>query len=314
MRRVIIRAIIACGVLAMPMRVSHAQAATLMPPAEEYAMAEQALLGGRVEAGLKALERAASQNSLRAQVRLAQIYREGKFVSADELKACQLFSEAASAHAKIDPKHPSATMVGEAYRFWAMCYVKGLSKPGWTRNMSAAAELFFQAGVIFGDVPALYELSQLYLSGQGVTQNIKLGIDHLYMTSRKRYPPALARLGHLMWEGKVMKRSAGPGLALLILAKEDAAPEDRAWIALLYDDAMITATRAEEADAEKFAADLRNSGAASQNGGGQNRGVNDAVPLPHRAPIRTETPVAGEQQRSSFSSQPTGASSSPDQR
>jgi hypothetical protein len=308
MRRVIIRAIIACGLLAMPLRAFDANAASLMPPGEELAAAEQAITGGRADLGLKALERAASQNSLRAQVRLAEIYREGKVVSADELKACKLFSEAASAHAKIDPKHPWAKMVGEAYRNWALCYVKGFSQPGWNRNMNAAAELFFQAGVIFGDVPAQYELSQLYLSGQGVSQNIKLGIDHLYMTSRKRHPPALARLGHLMWEGKVMKRRAGPGLALLILAKEGAAPEDRAWILSLHDDAMITATRAEEAEAEKFAAEWRNTygpvpGVAPTNKGG----VDDPIPLPLRSP-RSAIPIAGEEQRNSFGNQPTGAS------
>lgn len=311
MRRLILRALIVCAATVTPLLAPGAQAAALLPPTGEYALAENAPVGDELAVSVKALEHEASQNSLRAQLSLAQLYTDGKFVAKDTFKACRLYSEAASGHSKMDPKHPLAKNVGEAYRNWAKCYVKGLPQPGWTRNMNAAAELYFHAGVVFGDVPALYELALLYLAGQGVSQNTKLGIAHLYTTSRKRYPPALARLGNLMWEGRVMKRLPAAGLALLILAKDGCEPDDRAWITSLYDDAMITATHDEEAEAVRVAAEWRSTyGTVPRQAAKPSEPAETATVT---APVASDgnAPASGEQQRSHFSNQPTRGLSVP---
>ena len=202
--------------------------------AEEYSTAEDAFRDGRVDIGLQALERAASQGSLHAMLRLGNIYREGKLVAKDELRACELYSGAAERNARLDKFYAAAHLVAEAFRRVGMCYAKGLPAPGWEKNVSMAADLFHQAGVMLDDPIALYELGKLYLSSDGQMYNPAIAARHLEAAARKRYAPAQALLGSLMWEGKLIKQRQAPGLALLILGKEAAAPEDRGWIARDY--------------------------------------------------------------------------------
>ena len=306
--------IVAFAVLAGPFRAADARPVSQdVPVAEEYAMAEQALQGGQVDAGLKALEKAASQNGLRAQLRLGRIYREGRLVQQDEAKACQLFGEAADGHARLDPKHPAAPLVGEAFRNWAMCFAKSASGSGAEHNMARAAELFYQAGVIFGDAQGLHELAMQYLAGEGIARNPTLAVFHLYSAARKRYPPAQAQLGVLLWEGKVIKRKAGPGLALLILAREGASPEDRAWITSHYDDAIITASPGEEAEALRVASEWRGTYGPERTNA-LPVAKEEGVPLPQRSPARlapsaTIPPftLPDDMQKNSYGAQPTGA-------
>lgn len=279
--------------------------------ATDYMAAEAALKSGRVDAGLKALEEAASRNELRAQLRLGTIYRNGQLVERDEARACQLFREAAGGHARIDPRHRIAPLVGKAFRNLAMCYAK--------QDAGRAAELFYQAGVIFGDAQGLYELAMMYLAGEGTVSNPALAVFHLYSAARKRYPPAQAQLGLLLWEGKMIKRKAGPGLALLMLAREGAAAADRAWISSHYDDAMITASPEEEAEALRVAGELRETYGVGRTGGERMETLpvtaDPTVPLPKRSPARLKpgssaTPLLveeGTQKKNTYATQPTGA-------
>lgn len=220
--------------------------------AKEFALAERAFGEGCNSQGVKALERAAQQGSLQAQMDVARIYDKGDKVAQDELKACKIYSNIADSYSQIDRNYPSAKLVAEAFRSWGMCYVKGLPAPSWNKDLSRAAVLFYQGGVILEDAPSLFQLAKLFLSGEGIRQNPSLAVHYLYNAARKRYPPAQALLGSLMWEGKVTKRRGPAGLALLILAREATSPEDRAWIASLHDDAMITASATEEAEARRL--------------------------------------------------------------
>jgi TPR repeat protein len=220
--------------------------------AEEYSTAEDAFRDGRVDIGVQALERAANQGSLHAMLRLGNIYREGKLVLKDEVKACELYGAAADRNARLDKFYAAAHLVAEAFRRAGMCYAKGLPAPGWEKNVGLAADLFHQAGVMLDDPIALYELGKLYLTGEGQMQNPAIAARHLEAAARKRYPPAQALLGTLMWEGKLIKRRPASGLALLILAKEASSPDERTWIAGAYDEALLTAS----ADLEREAVAL----------------------------------------------------------
>ncbi len=216
---------------------------------EEIELAESAIRDNHIGAGLIALERAADQGSLRASLRIAEIYEEGKLVPQDRLKACQTYSSAADEYEKIDRFHPEADQVAKAFRRSAKCYAQGQDGSQWPRNMSAAASLYYHAGVILQDPKSLFELARLYLSGEGILQNTTMAIHFLDTAARKQYPPAQAMLGSMMWEGKVMKRRPESALALLMLANERASSEDRTWIIGLHDDAMITAPKAVEEQA-----------------------------------------------------------------
>jgi TPR repeat protein len=230
--------------------MSSAEAAghSMRSLAEEYSTAEDAFRDGRVALGVEALERAASQGSLHAMLRLGNIYREGKLVAKNELKACELYSLAAERNVRLDKFYAAAHLVAEAFRRTGMCYAKGLPDLGWEKNVSMAADMFHQAGVMLDDPIALYELGRLYLNDAQI-QNPAIAARHLEASARKRYPPAQALLGTMMWEGKLIKRRPASGLALLILGKGAAAPEDRAWISRAYEDALLTASKDMEREA-----------------------------------------------------------------
>ena len=246
--RQIIGAVAALGFLCAPMSLAEAAGHSMRSLAEEYSTAEDAFRDGRVDIGVQALERAAGQGSLHAMLRLGNIYREGKLVAKNELKACELYSAAAERNLRLDKFYAAAHLVAEAFRRTGMCYAKGLPAPGWEKNVSMAADMFHQAGVMLDDPIALYELGQLYLNDAQI-QNPAIAARHLEAAARKRYPPAQAVLGTMMWEGKLIKRRPASGLALLILGKETASPEDRAWIARAYEDALLTASKDMEREA-----------------------------------------------------------------
>ena len=231
-------------------------AATTAPAAlstpDDYARAEIALRDGHVEAGLAALKSAAQRGGVRAGLRLAKIYAEGKIVGRDDAKACELYGTLADRHWQIDRTDPAAMLIAEAFRLWAFCYMKGTIVAGAERSPGKAAELFYYSGVILDDAESLYELARMYLKGEGVAPNPRLGVHYLFSASRKRYAPAQALLGSLMWEGKMLKQQRVNGLALIKFALETAKPEEKVWIDRQHEEAMLTAGKDEEAEANRL--------------------------------------------------------------
>jgi hypothetical protein len=244
---------------------------------------------GHVDIGLALLVRAWDQGDLRALMRIGRIYDEGKLVAQNRLKACGSYVQVMDKLVNVDRFHPYARLAAEAFRRSGDCYAEGLSADGWERNMVLAANLYFQAGVMLHDPAGLFELAKLYLNGEGVARNPAMAVNFLETSARKRYPPAQALLGSLMWEGKVMKRRPGPALALLMLGKEGTSAQDRAWIVTLYDDAVITASK----DVEQEALVLVDKWKAVYGDPSSNvfqtvasDGGPDAIPLPLRSPVR----------------------------
>lgn len=225
---------------------------TTLPAPDDYTRAETALREGHFEAGLSALKMAAQRGGVRAGLRLAKIYAEGKIVPHDEAKACELYGTLADRHWQIDRTDPAAKLIAEAFRLWAFCYMKGTVAANAERNPSKAAELFYYSGVILDDAESLYELARMYLKGDGIAPNPRLGVHYLFSASRKRFAPAQALLGTLMWEGKMLKQQRVNGLALLKFALDTAKPEEKPWIDRQHEEAMLTAGKDEEAEALKL--------------------------------------------------------------
>ncbi len=229
--------------------VGYTAESPLRPASEEIEFAETAFRENNVAAGLIALQRASDLGSLNALLRIAAIHEKGELVPSNWLKACQTYSIAADRYSRVDRFYPSADLVATAFRKLANCYAKGFGSSEAEPNMSAAADLYFHAGVLLQDPEGMFELAKLYLTGSGILQNTTMAIRLLDSAARKQHPPAQALLGSMMWDGKVMKRQAAQGLALLILGRERTAPENRAWILSLYDDAIIVAPKEIEAEA-----------------------------------------------------------------
>lgn len=311
--RQIIGAVAALAFLWAPAGSASAAGQSMRSPAEEYSTAEDAFRDGRVDIGVQALERAAGQGSLYAMLRLGNLYREGKLVPKDEVKACGLYSLAADLNVRLDKFYAAAHLVAEAFRRAGMCYAKGLDAPGWEKNVTLAADLFHQAGVMLDDPVALYELGKLYLNGEGEMRNPALAARHLEAAARKRYPPAQALLGMLMWEGKVIKRRPASGLALLMLGKEAASPEDQAWISRAYDDALITASKDLEREAVALVDKWRSVYGSQNTIQTATPTVPSDIPPPTKAPGK-DGPVgtaSAKNDKEQYGSQPTGGNVPP---
>jgi uncharacterized protein len=242
---------------AAPDRVMSATASGWAPVKDDFALAERALRDGQVESGVATLKAAAQRGSIRAGMRLAKIHAEGKLVPRDEAKACELYGAVADRHAQIDRADPAAKLIAEAFRMWAFCYMKGVAAPGWEQNLSKAAVLFYQAGVMLDDVDSIYELARMYLKGEGVAPNPRLAVHYLFSASRKRFPPAQAILGSLMWEGRVLKQQRVTGLAMIKFALDISSAEDRGWIDREYEEAKLTAKNEEETEALRLVAEWK---------------------------------------------------------
>jgi TPR repeat protein len=310
--RQIIGALAALSVLWVSVSSAEAAGSSMRSLAEEYSTAEDAFQAGRVDIGLLALERAVSQGSLHAMLRLGNIYREGKLVAKNEVKACEHYIVAADLNGNLDKFYAAAHLVAEAFRRAGMCYAKGLPAPGWEKNVTLAAKFLHQAGVVLADPVALYELGKLYLVGDGpILQNPTIAARYLELAARKRYPPAQALLGSLMWEGKLIKQRPASGLALLIISREFASADDQTWITRDYEEALLTASKDMEREALALVDKWR-----SANGGDPTTLQTAAPPV---APGGVPTPTRGRGKENSapaggttyggeqYGAQPTGA-------
>jgi TPR repeat protein len=264
---------------------------------DEYALAERALREGQIAYGIETLQQAAQRGGIRAQLRLAKIYAEGKFLPRDEVKACELYSALADRYSQIDRTDAAAKLIAEAFRAWATCYARGAPSPQWQTNLSRAAVLYYQAGVILDDAESLYELANMFMTGQGIAQNPRLAVHYFFSAARKRYAPAQAMLGSMMWEGKLVKRQPVNGLALIVLALESAKPEDKAWIDSIHQEALILASKEEESQAIRLAHDWKKAYDAETTGAAPPMllAVPQIVPPPVRAP-GAPPHVAGQRQ------------------
>ena len=253
MRRVLFGILVlAGGALAAPNLAMAATPSATAAVHDDFAQAEKALRDGQVENGLSSLRLDAQRGGIRAGMRLAKIYAEGKIVARDEGQACEWYGTVADRNAQIDRADPAARLIAEAFRMWATCYMKGAAIPGWEQNFGKAAVLFYQAGVMLDDPDSLYELARMYLKGEGVAPNPRMAVHYLFSASRKRFAPAQAMLGSLLWEGKVLKQQRISGLAMIKFALDTAKPDDRVWIDREYEEVLITARKDEEAEAMRL--------------------------------------------------------------
>jgi TPR repeat protein len=215
---------------------------------------ERAVRESRVQTALLRMEAEARKGNFSAQLRLARIYSQGREAPRNEARAFFYYRQIADQNADIDIYHPAARFVAEAFRALAGYYRVGVPALNLAPDRARSSQLLQQSASYFQDPMAQFTLGKMYLTGDGVARNPKIGVHWLVNASRRRYAPAQAVLGDLLWEGKDVKSSPGEGLALLALAKDNASPEDASWIAALYDKAMARANESQVKAAEKVLA------------------------------------------------------------
>ena len=203
-------------------------------PLEAYRQGKAAYDEGWYGLALPALRFAAKRGVFGARLKLARMCELGLGMPKDPAVAFDLYRNIAEKNWNISSFHPAAPYIGQALAALGVYYLNGVEEIGLKPNAHRAAVYFTHASQFFGNPRAQYQLAKLYLSGQGVKKNPKRAIAWLKNASNKRYAPAQALLGQILWEGTLVPKSQIKALALLTMAQENAGLEDSEWINGLY--------------------------------------------------------------------------------
>lgn len=224
---------------------------------EAYRQGAGALKTGEMGSAVPALEYAATHGVLGAQLKLARLYAKGRGVPQDDAKAFHYYQHIADQYADIPPSSPIAQYVGEAFCALGRYYVGGIPAVSLHPDPVYAVGLFRHAGAYFGDADAQYQLGRLYLTGSGVEKNQTIAANWLAMAARKQHPGAQAVLGEMLWRGEGVSQRQARGLALLMLANENAQgadaqgnSDDAEWIGQRYKETVALADKAIRKEAE----------------------------------------------------------------
>ena len=212
---------------------------------------EQALAADH-KAAVEAFEAAAAQGVLGAQLRLARLYRGTSGFERDDAKSLKYYQMLADQNADIDPLHPAAVFVAEAFREMAAIYLTGSETIQLAPMPKRAVRLLLYAASYLRDPRAQFALARLYIDGVGVARNERLAIRWLMNAARKKYAPAQAYLGELLWKVQGSAALRARGLALLAIAADNADAHDRAWIVQIYQTMAAQAQQAEVAVATRL--------------------------------------------------------------
>lgn len=236
---------------------------------QAYREGVNALKLGKPATALPALEYAASRGVLGAQVKLARAYASGRDLPKDDAKAFTYFQQIADQLADISPSSPIAKYAAEAFVALGQYYHDGIPAMKLAPNSTYAVDLFRHAASYFGDAEAQYRLARLYLDGDGVEKNVGLAINWLATSAKKQHAASQATLGELLWRGQDVRQRRARGLALIMLAHENAGAggKEPQWIGDLYQEAFATSDSGTRKDAEALLPELGGAKATSISAG-----------------------------------------------
>jgi len=218
----------------------------------------KAFKAGRPAIAVPALEYAAKRGVLGAQVRLARAYASGSKLPKDDAKAFFYFEQIADQRADISPSSPVADYAAEAFVALGQYYLGGIPSMPLPANASYAADLFRHAASYFGNAEAQYQLACLYLKGMGVDKNVRLAVNWLAIAAKKQHAASQAKLGEILWRGREVRSRQARGLALIVLAHENAqaSRKDLKWIDALYEEALAASDNPTRRDAQALLPEL----------------------------------------------------------
>ena len=233
---------------------------------EAYRQGTSSLKSGQTAASLPALEYAAKRGVLGAQLKLARIYASGRDgVEKDDSKAFLYFQQIADQQADMSPSSPIAKYAAEAFVALGQYYVDGIPAMSLSPNLTYAVDLFRHAASYFGNAEAQYRLARLYMNGDGVEKNVGLAVNWLATAAKKQHAAAQATLGEILWRGQDVRQRQARGLALIILAHDNAVASGKEpqWIGDLYREAFGKSDTVTRKDAEAMLPELSGVQAAS---------------------------------------------------
>lgn len=228
-------------------------AAKFASPQAAYKAGVAALTQDNMSEALSALEFAADRGVPAAQLRLARIFsRDGRYQA--DAKAFAYYRMLVDKFGDVDQLHPAAQYVSEAWRGLAQYHRAGIPEVGLKPDPHKAARLMRYAASYFRDPIAQFEIGKMYANGDGVARNQRLAASWLLKASQKKYAPAQAYLGEILWRANTSDQTRAQGLAMLALALENASETERGKIEARYQMVGRSAKTSVITRAEQFVA------------------------------------------------------------
>jgi hypothetical protein len=186
------------------------------------------------------------------QWRMGRAYADGNGVAQNDQLAFEYFSRIANQHAEDNPSAPQAAIVANAFVALGHYYLSGIPNSKVKADPERAREMFSYAASYFGNADAQYDLARLYLKSAGSSRDdFRYGARWLGLAAQKGQHQAQALLGKMLFEGDQLPRQAARGLMWLILANENATP-DESWIMDSYNKAMAKASEDDRVQARQM--------------------------------------------------------------
>lgn len=203
-----------------------------------YASVESALdngygafKSGYFERAVPALDYAASQGSLPAELYLAMIYADAYGGHTDHAKSYRILRKIAEDNRDIDPDDAKrAPFVGRAMTMLGGYLRDGIRSIRLVPDRDQALAYFHQAAVLFADREAQFELARINLRAGASDAELRSAKHFLSTLSQDGHAGAQALLADHLWQGRYMEKDQARALALITMALETAAARDLIWI------------------------------------------------------------------------------------
>jgi uncharacterized protein len=196
---------------------------------------------GDIEAARKLLEGAARNGDVGAAWELGRMYADGDGVRQNHQLAFGYFGSIADSHADEPTGTVPARLVANAFVRLGGYYLSGIPNSDVKPDAVRARDMFSYAASYYGDRDAQYRLGRMYLDGEGVGKDTKVGIRWLSLAANKGQYQSQAVLGALLFKGQYVPHDGARGLMWLMLARDAASPEET-WIMDQYAAALKQAT------------------------------------------------------------------------
>ena len=240
----------ATGALALDANILNKNAT----PTEAFRLGFNAYKQGDKTTAVEALTYAAEKGHAGAQWKLGRMYAEGDGLAKDDVKAFEMFSEVADAHADDNPDGSSARFVASAFVALGSYYREGIPNSAIKPDFSRARQMFAYAASYFGDPDAQLNLARMYYDGEGGERDPRQAVRWAKLAATKGNIEAQALLGHMLFEGEGVGREPVLGLMYLTVARDRSRNGDP-WIQDLQEQAFSIATETERRTALALADD-----------------------------------------------------------
>jgi exopolysaccharide production negative regulator len=205
---------------------------------------------------LDALKYAAEHGSQAAQWKLGRMYQIGDGVQKDPRAAYEFFQGIADNYSNTQPGTPEWQFTSNAMVALGEYYLIGVPEAGIEKDSDKARIMFTTAATYFDNPDAQFKLARLYLEGENSDAEIIQAARMLKTAAEQDHIGAEALLGHLIFEGKYIRRDPVRGLAMMMHAKRRATGADADWVTELLEESFATASEAERRDATERVARL----------------------------------------------------------